>query len=119
MIGDVDIQCEAPIVTTERPTRAPTQPTVQPTRLPTTEPAFHYVAQGRTSWEGWHDSPDYYCQNDEDNQAAYGSSYHGLNIGVGCCSEDGLSGYRPDCDAHPATYHEAVAVCSEYGYRLC
>ena len=44
---------------------------------------------------------------------------HGTNIGVGCCSEDGTKGYRPNCNAHPATYDDAVAVCSDAGYRLC
>jgi len=80
----------------------------------------HYVAQGRTSWGGWDSSdPDYYCQDDASNQALYSSSKHGTNIGVGCCSEDGTKGYRPNCNAHPATYEDAVAVCSASGYRLC
>ena len=32
---------------------------------------------------------------------------------------DGSGGARPDCDAHPKTYEEAVAICTQYGYRLC
>jgi len=80
----------------------------------------HYVAQGRTSWPRWSSSdPDSYCQQDASNQALYSSPHHGTNIGVGCCSEDGTTGYRPDCNAHPATYDDAVAVCSAAGYRLC
>jgi len=79
----------------------------------------HYVAHGKTSWSGWGDVPDHYCQSDDDNQAAHYSSYHDYDIGVGCCSQDGTSGYRPDCDAHPATYQEAVDLCEENGYRLC
>ena len=83
------------------------------------EETAHYVAQGRTSWSGWGSHPDYYCQGDGSNQALYSSSVHGTNIGVGCCSEDGTKGYRPNCNAHPATYDDAVAVCSDAGYRLC
>ena len=80
----------------------------------------HYVAQGRTKWGGWSSSyPDYYCQANDNNQAQYSSSVHGTNIGVGCCSSDGTKGYRPNCNAHPATYADAVAVCSDAGYRLC
>merc|ERR1719295_2266972 len=79
----------------------------------------HYVAQGRTSWGGWGSHPDYYCQEAESNQALYSSSLHGTNIGVGCCSDDGTKGYRPNCNAHPATYDDAVAVCNAAGYRLC
>merc|ERR1712173_287026 len=26
---------------------------------------------------------------------------------------------RPDCNAHPATYQEAVDLCAQNGYRLC
>ena len=78
----------------------------------------HYIAHGNTNWGGWGDAPDYHCQHDEDNQAAY-VSYFDYDIGVGCCSMDGSSGYRPDCNAHPATYQEAEELCSAHGYRLC
>jgi len=81
--------------------------------------AAHLVVQGRTSWGGWGSAPDSYCQRDDDNQAAYDSSKHSRNIGVGCCSTDGTKGYRPDCNAHPATYQEAVDLCAQNGYRLC
>jgi hypothetical protein len=87
-------------------------------QMTTGDTGAHYVAQGRTSWS-WGDVPDHYCQSDEDNQAAYYSSNHDYDIGVGCCSDDGSSGYRPDCDAHPATYQEAFDLCNENGYRLC
>jgi len=75
-------------------------------------PDAHLVVQGRISWGGWGAAPDSYCQLDDDNQAAYDSSKHDRNIGVGCCSMDGTTGYRPDCNAHPATYQEAVDLCS-------
>ena len=32
---------------------------------------------------------------------------------------DGSAGARPDCNAHPMNYDEAVALCASYGYRLC
>jgi len=87
------------------------------------EARAHLVVQGRTSWS-WGSAPDYYCQSDDDNQAAYVSSKHARNIGVGCCSKDGTTGYRPDCNAHPATYQEAVDLCSSTvkngeSLRLC
>jgi len=80
------------------------------------------VVQGRTSWS-WGSAPDHYCQSDEDNQAAYVSSKHARNIGVGCCSKDGTVGYRPGC-VRPATYQEAVDLCSSTvkngeSLRLC
>lgn len=79
----------------------------------------HYVAQGRVSWGGWGSVSDFYCQSNDDNQAAYDSSKHSRNIGVSCCSMDGTTGARPDCNAHPATYQEAVELCSANGMRLC
>jgi len=79
----------------------------------------HLVVQGRTSWGGWGSAPDSYCQSDDDNQAAYDSSKHSRDIGVGCCSMDGTTGYRPDCNAHAATYHEAEALCADNNMRLC
>jgi len=79
----------------------------------------HVVAQGHKGWSGWGSAADSYCQSDTNNQAAYHSSKHARNIGVGCCSQDGSTGYRPDCNAHPATYQEAVTVCTSRGYRLC
>lgn len=86
---------------------------------PNTVSNGHFVAKGKASTTGWTDQPDHYCQNDDDDQSTYvGLSWY-YDIGVGCCSEDGTSGYRPDCDAHPATYQEAADVCNENGYRLC
>merc|ERR1712086_483129 len=60
--------------------------------------------------------------SDDDNQAKYESTKHDYDIGVSCCSDDGtsVSGWRPsDCNAHPATYQEAVDLCSSNGHRLC
>jgi len=81
----------------------------------------HQVARGKASGSTWDDwDPDYYCQGDDNNQAAYnGWSGHGRDIGVGCCSNDGTMGDRPKCDAHPATYQDAVAVCSSENMRVC
>jgi len=80
----------------------------------------HQVIQGKPSWGGWEDSnPDNYCQSDDNNQAAYISKGFDLDIGVGCCSMDGTSGDRPSCDVHPATYQEAVDLCSANNKRLC
>ena len=47
------------------------------------------------------------------------SSYFGYSIAVGCCTQDGSSGVRPDCSAHPKTHAEAVQICADHGYRLC
>jgi len=114
---------------TAPPTTAPTgspslAPTIAPSASPTPAPTDsdgHYVAHGRTSWEGWGDAADYYCQSNDDSQASYHSTKldFDYDIGVGCCSMDGSTGYRPDCDAHPATYAEADALCTANGYRLC
>jgi len=81
----------------------------------------HQVARGKASGSTWDDwDPDYYCQGDDNNQAAHnGWSGHGRDIGVGCCSNDGTMGDRPKCDAHPATYQDAVAVCSSENMRVC
>jgi len=79
----------------------------------------HQVVQGRTSWKGWGSEPESYCQRDDNNQAAYSSTKHGYDLGVGCCSMDGSSGHRPNCKAHPATYDEAEAICAAAGSRLC
>ena len=38
---------------------------------------------------------------------------------MSCCSNDGSTGYRPDCDAYAKTYDEAVTICEDNGYRLC
>ena len=59
------------------------------------------------------------CTSDSTNQAAVISPGHQYDITVGCCELDGSDGKRPDCNAHPKTYEEAVAICDNYGYRLC
>jgi len=54
-----------------------------------------YVAKGRTSWGGWDENnPDFYCQDEADDQAQYESSKHDFNMGVGCCSDTRIDGYR-------------------------
>jgi len=83
----------------------------------------HSVHQGRTSWSWGSGKEDNYCQSDDNNQAAYWSSKHASNIGVGCCYEDASSGTvkgaRPDCNAHPSTFAEAESVCADHDMRLC
>jgi len=82
----------------------------------------HYVAKGSSTYN-WPDgsAPDSYCQIDTDNQAAYKSSHFDYDIVVSCCSMDGTSGFRDtsQCDAHPATYQEAVDHCTAHNMRLC
>lgn len=115
------------LVPTTSPTAAPSEPptkspTAEPSAAPTTNPptapptaAGHYVAQGNYhATLGEH----YYCQRDDDNDDSSFSTWTN-GIAVGCCSQDGNSGYRPDCNSHPATYEDAVQVCSSRGYRLC
>lgn len=89
--------------------------------------SFHWIAPGavhQTSWAGdWSNYTNYpdlqLCTNDNDNQAAEAAPYHGFNISTTCCELDGTDGVRPDCNAHPVTYDEAVELCESYGYRLC
>ena len=59
------------------------------------------------------------CISNDLNQAAILSPSFQYDITVGCCEIDGSGGARPDCNAHPKTYEEALAVCDNYGYRLC
>merc|ERR1740123_12791 len=65
---------------------------------------------------------DSFCQIDTDNQVIYKSTKHDYDIAVSCCSDsaDGtVTGHRPDCSSHPATYQNAVDLCIAKGYRLC
>lgn len=80
----------------------------------------HYIARGNPTNGNWNDGEvSFHCHADKSNQALYSSKTHGFNIGVGCCAEDGSNGYRPDCGIHPATYQDAVDLCTSNGYRLC
>merc|ERR1719445_669107 len=82
---------------------------------------YHEVVQGRRN-SAWGLLPRYYCQSDDDNQAAYQAPWLGYDIAVRCCSGSGHSveGHTPDCGAHPATYADAVRVCTvDNPYRLC
>ena len=79
----------------------------------------HYVAKGNPDSDYFAvNTESHYCQNDDDIVARY-STYHHNTIGVGCCAPSDNYGYRPDCDAHGATYDDANALCSSYGLRLC
>ena len=85
---------------------------------------FHWIAPGRATNSAWNDYENYpdlqLCQNDSSNQAPISSPNSiGNDIAVSCCSMDGTKGVRPDCDAYPRNYAQAVALCASYGYRLC
>jgi len=95
----------------------------------------HVVAQGdhadgNCNWQSA--AADWYCQSDSSNQAAYQefSGKHVLDIGIRCCYEDesgNVNGWSPTSDCNgkgldnvePATYDEAVSLCSANGMRLC
>ena len=83
----------------------------------------HMIAPGGLSLEEWKDHSHYphlqLCQNDKFNQAPISSADSGFDIAATCCEMDGSFGVRPDCNAHPVTYHEAVHLCKSHGYRLC
>lgn len=112
---------------TPAPTPAPSPaPSIATSVEPTPEPSAvssHYVARGAVDNGAFTYDIAFYCQDDLVNQATYSSSGpNGDNIGVSCCSDalDGtVTGHRPNCNAGPATYQEAVSVCSGSGYRLC
>lgn len=102
-----------PIAPTPNPSAGPT------TASPTVAPS-HYVAKGGVSSTVWsRNDPDSLCVDDASDYAAYSNYKWDGEIGVSCCDSTGSVGARPDCDAHPATYAEAVEVCSDSGYRLC
>ena len=69
-------------------------------------------------WSGYTQSETVLCSNENATEAAI-EAYNGSGIAVSCCSDDGLSGYRPDCDAYAKTYDEAKTICEGEGYRLC
>lgn len=126
------------------PTKEPTAPTLTPSAEPTVSPttgtpttaspttasptieataydsSYRWVVAGNpyiSHWTGYETSE---CVSDSSNSANSGlSAYHGANISVQCCEMDGSSAVRPDCSAVPATYDDAVQLCSDYGYRLC
>ncbi len=64
----------------------------------------------------------FHCHHDDNSTAHYESSKFDV-IAVGCCydsDDDGtVSGRRPQCGSHPATYDDAVGVCFNDGGRLC
>jgi len=76
----------------------------------------HYVAAGNPLSGVFVSDVAFSCEEDASNQARYESGFD-FDIGVACC--DDSAGYRPDCDAYPKTYQEAVNTCTSYGYRLC
>ena len=69
-------------------------------------------------WNVYTQSDTVLCSNENATEAAI-EAYNGAGIAVSCCSDDGLSGYRPDCDAYAKTYDEATTICEGEGYRLC
>ena len=82
----------------------------------------HFVAPGSQDAK-WHDYPGYpdlqLCTDDSSIQSALSAPVHGFNISTTCCEQDGSAAVRPDCDAHPITYDEALLLCILQGYRLC
>ena len=90
---------------------------------------FHYIAPGQAShscWDSHTDEQITLCTADTSDQSSVKAPYcavdesnHEYDIGVSCCLQNGSGGKRPDCSAHPATYDEAVTICTNYGYRLC
>ena len=98
------------------------QPTTDPTSEPTGGPGFHYIAAGdkdNSNWASYSDKAVYLCTEDSSSQSPIPSEIFDYDIAVGCCEIDGSGGARPDCNAHPKTYDEAVALCQQHGYRLC
>ena len=84
----------------------------------------HFVAPGSQDGD-WNDYPNYpdlqLCTADSVNQAALSApnSLFEFNISATCCEQDGRAAVRPDCEAHPVTYDEALLFCASYGHRLC
>jgi len=80
----------------------------------------HWIVDGNIDYtpSGYNDITEPQCVNDTSNQGPI-SSYFGYDIAVGCCSVDGSTGIRPDCNAYPRTYGQAVQLCDDNGYRLC
>ena len=79
----------------------------------------HLIAMGAYNAAcGWDETdPMYHCINDSHSQATYNTGYFEDDIAVRCCSDS--TGYSPDCTAFAKNYNEAVAICANYGYRLC
>merc|ERR1739838_1202192 len=109
-------------------TASPT--TAAPTSAAPTTASHHYISRGYSNSGHFDGDVVSYCQDVDNNQAAYWSRRNdfdgndfGYDIGVRCCKDedDGtVTGYSPDCDAYPATYDDAVKVCTEDNdYRLC
>ena len=76
------------------------------------------MVQGDHTSSDWYGAEEYYCNKDHVVEAAFETEQH-VGIATGCCSMDGTTGYRPDCDMHSVTYDEALLFCESYGYRLC
>merc|ERR1719361_2882768 len=92
-------------------------PTIDPTTGPTIPTSdTHWIMGGGTTGQAELE-PE--CTYDVADQSSTINSKGNYDIAVSCCSMDGTVGYRPDCDAEPATYEKAVTLCEENGYRLC
>lgn len=89
----------------------------------TTDSTYHFIAPGAVTNGYWNDYPNYpdlaLCEYNDWNQAIMSAPFHGKDIATTCCLLDGSYGVRPDCNAHPVTYHQALALCESHGYRLC
>ncbi|CAJ1953005.1 unnamed protein product [Cylindrotheca closterium] len=117
------------------PTSTPTlKPSTIPSRLPSQTPSsqptitsFHWAACGARN--GCSSEPAS-LQNSNNNRM--GGSPSGLEIAVRCCSDISLPGFEQNDASCPyadsevdgvcynsVTYHEADALCSSAGARLC
>ena len=114
---------------TALPTSEPTTATISnSTHIPsanstnTNGNSSHFIAAGgysTTSWNGYASDDYFLCTDDSSDQSAIESPLFGFNITVSCCELNGTDGARPDCNAYPVTYDEALQICEDNGYRLC
>ena len=85
----------------------------------------YYIAAGDYKVDEWadYDAAQYkLCIDENSAQASVDGPieyFDGFSIAVSCCSDDGSTGYRPDCGAYGKTYAEAKTICEDNGYRLC
>jgi len=81
----------------------------------------HYVHKGDTNERifDWASQPDYYCQSDSQNQAAYFSIDYDLDIAVGCCRDNWGSSLYHIFSNFATNWHDANAYCqNNYGTTL-
>lgn len=83
------------------------------------EESAHYVYQGNPDRSDWGSDPDYYCQSDSNDQAAYYSIDFDLDIAASCCSDNDLSDVRYMYPPITTTWESAAKYCQiKYGTSL-